>query len=140
MSVGTFAKTDVITLHPRATIKDAAKKMAENNVGLVVLVGERGEIAGVVSERDIVKAVAFETSPDSSVEIIATKSVLTVEYSEHVAKAVEIMRRHNVRHVVVTKGGRLYGVLSIRDIVHREEILGQLASYYEWTFEPGMTS
>ena len=41
---------------------------------------------------------------------------------------------------MVTKGGRLYGVLSIRDLLREEAILKEIAEYYEWTFEPGMSA
>ncbi|MFN7105672.1 MAG: CBS domain-containing protein, partial [Pyrobaculum sp.] len=77
---------------------------------------------------------------DAPCDIIATKNVLTLDYREGVWKAAEMFNRYRIRHIVVTREGRLYGVLSIRDFIEEEKILGELASYYEWTFEPGMSA
>ena len=140
--IGSFAKTSVVKAFPNTPIRDVAKLMAENKVGLVVLVdpADPERVVGVVSERDVVRAVAYDVDLNASVDIIATKSVITLDYGESVAKAAEGFRKYGIRHVVVTKGGKLYGVLSIRDLVREEAILKEIAEYYEWTFEPGMSA
>jgi CBS domain-containing protein len=140
--IGKFAKTDVVKAHPNTSIREVARLMQQRKVGLVVLVDPRDpqRVVGVVSERDIVKAVAYDVGLDAPVEIIATKNVITLDYKEHAAKAAEVFKKYGIRHVVVTKDGKLYGVLSIRDLIREEAILREVAGYYEWTFEPGMSA
>ncbi|MEM4493713.1 MAG: CBS domain-containing protein [Pyrobaculum sp.] len=140
--IGAFAKTDVVKAFPTNSIRHVARLMAEKKVGLVVLVDpkEHDRIVGVISERDVVKAVAFDVDLDSPCDVVATKNVITVEYDQPVAKAAEIFRKYNIRHVVVTKNGRLFGVLSIRDLIRDEDALREVAEFYEWTFEPGMSA
>jgi len=140
--IGNFATTNVVTTHPTTPIREVARLMAQHRVGLVVLVDAKDpfKTVGVVSERDVVRAVAYEIDLEAPAETIATKNVVTIDHSEHVAKAAEAFRKHGIRHVVVTKDGKLYGVLSIRDLIREEAVLRELAAYYEWTFEPGMTA
>lgn len=140
--IGDFAKSDVVKAFPTAPIREVARLMWERGVGLVVLVSpdDLHRVVGVVSERDIVRAVAHDVDLDAPCDIIATKNVLTLDYREGVWKAAEMFNRYRIRHIVVTREGRLYGVLSIRDFIEEEKILGELASYYEWTFEPGMSA
>ena len=137
-----FAKTDVVKAYPNTSIREVARLMAQRKVGLVVLVDPRDpqRVVGVVSERDIVRAVAYDVSLDAAVENIATKNVITLDHMEHVAKAAEVFGKYGIRHVVVTRDGKLYGVLSIRDLIREEAILREVAEYYEWTFEPGMSA
>ena len=140
--IGKFAKTDVVKAYLNSSIREVARLMAQRKVGLVVLVdpGDPQRVVGVVSERDVVKAVAYDVPLDAAVETIATKNVITLDHMEHVAKAAEVFKKYGIRHVVVTKDGKLYGVLSIRDLIREEAILREVAEYYEWTFEPGMSA
>lgn len=116
MKVGRAARSPPVTADPSLSIRDAARLMAERRIGLLVLT--RGdEIFGVVSERDIVRAVAQGLDLGAPVGAIATRSVITIDAEATLAEAARLMREKGVRHLVVTKGGRLYGVLSIRDVV-----------------------
>ncbi|ABL88751.1 putative signal-transduction protein with CBS domains [Pyrobaculum islandicum DSM 4184] len=140
--LGSFAKTDVIKAFPSTSIREVAKLMAQRKVGLVVLVdpSDPYRVVGVVSERDIVRAVAHEIDLDMPCETIASKNVISLEANENVAKAAEAFVKYGIRHLVVTKDGRLYGVFSIRDLIKEENALKELAEYYDWTFEPGMST
>ena len=142
MSVAQFASTDVVKATPDISIKDAAKILKEKNIGLLVLVDGKDpdRVIGVVSERDLVRAVAEGIDMSRPVWDIATRSVVTIDVDEPLSKAADLMRRHNIRHLVVTKDGRLYGVLSIKDLVYEENALKVIAGYEEWTFEPGMSA
>jgi CBS domain-containing protein len=142
MSVAQFASTDIVKATPDISIKEAAKMLKEHNIGLLVLVDkeDQSRAVGVVSERDLVRAVAEGVDPSRPVWDIATRSVISVEADDPLSKAVELMRRHNIRHVVVVKDGRLYGVLSIKDLVYEDSALKVIAGYDEWTFERGMSA
>jgi len=119
MKVEAIARTPPVTATPDTKIRDVARIMAEKKVGLVVIVEEaQPDVAvGVVGERDIVRAVASGVNLDEPVSTIMSKPVVTVEWDEPVWKVAEIMKQYNVRRVVVTKGGKLYGVVGMRDLV-----------------------
>jgi len=142
MSAAQFASTDIVKAMPDISIKEAAKMLKEHNIGLLVLVDkeDQSRAVGVVSERDLVRAVAEGVDPSRPVWDVATRSVISVEADDPLSKAVELMRRHNIRHVVVVKDGRLYGVLSIKDLVYEDSALKVIAGYDEWTFERGMSA
>lgn len=126
-----LARKPPVTTTPDARIKDVARIMAEKKVGLVVIVDKnQPDIPiGVVSERDIVKAVAKGIEIDRSVREVMTSPVITIEGDEPIWNVAKVMREHNIRHVVVTKGGRLFGVISIRDLVSEQSVLKSLVEY-----------
>ena len=108
-------------------IKEAARVMAENNVGLLVIMSN-GKMIGVVSEKDIVRAVANGVSPSDPIEEIATKRVVSINYDSSIYEAAELMHKLNIRHlVVVDENNNPVGVISIRDIVGESARLRTLA-------------
>ncbi|MEM1663212.1 MAG: CBS domain-containing protein [Pyrobaculum sp.] len=126
-----LARKPPVATTPDARIKDVARIMAEKKIGLVVIVDKnQPDIPiGVVSERDIVKAVAKGIEIDRSVREVMTSPVITIEGDEPIWNVAKVMREHNIRHVVVTKGGRLFGVISIRDLVSEQSVLKSLVEY-----------
>ncbi|MEM4892256.1 MAG: CBS domain-containing protein, partial [Pyrobaculum sp.] len=66
---------------------------------------------------------------DRSVREVMTSPVITIEGDEPIWNVAKVMREHNIRHVVVTKGGRLFGVISIRDLVSEQSVLKSLVEY-----------
>ncbi|MEM1932697.1 MAG: CBS domain-containing protein [Pyrobaculum sp.] len=131
MKAEILARKPPVATTPDARIKDVARIMAEKKVGLVVIVDKnQPDIPiGVVSERDIVKAVAKGIEIDRSVREVMTSPVITIEGDEPIWNVAKVMREHNIRHVVVTKGGRLFGVISIRDLVSEQSVLKSLVEY-----------
>jgi FOG: CBS domain len=131
MKAEIIARKPPVTAIAEARIKDVARIMAEKRVGLVVVVdkAQPDVVIGVVSERDIIKAVANNVDMNLPVKEIMSSPVITVEGDEPIWNVAKIMRQHNIRHVVVTKGGKLFGVISIRDLVSEESILKSLVEY-----------
>jgi len=131
MKAEAIARKPPITATPDAKIREVARIMAEKKIGLVVIVDKsQPDVAvGVVTERDIVRAVAKGLNLEEPVSAIMSTPVITVEGEEPVWKVAEVMRQHNIRHVVVTRGGRLYGVISIRDLVAEESVLRNLVEF-----------
>lgn len=126
-----LARKPPVTSTPDARIKDVARLMAEKRIGLVVIVdrNQPDVPVGVVSERDIVRAVASGVGTDRPVKEIMSTPVITVEGEEPIWNVAKVMREHNIRHVVVTKGGRLFGVISIRDLISEQSVLKSLVEY-----------
>jgi len=119
-----------VSLPETATIREVAMELAKNRVGLVVLTAKDNpkRPVAVVSERDVLRAVAERLDLDGPATAIANKPI-TVLDTDPVRVAAEKMRRHNIRHVVVVnKEGELVGVLSIRDLCFERTILLELAT------------
>jgi CBS domain-containing protein len=92
--------------------------MAAKNCGaLMVMSGEA--ITGILSERDVVRKVEVQgrTARDTRVRDIMTEKVITVEPGQSVAEVMQVMTDKRIRHLPVTEGGRLAGVISIGDVV-----------------------
>jgi CBS domain-containing protein len=109
-------KSPPVTLYPQATLADAARTMAEKNIGFVVLT-EGDRLVGVVSERDVVKALASGMPLNTPLEKIATKRVITIEPDKSVVEAADLMAENKIRHLVIAERGRAVGVVSLRDLV-----------------------
>ncbi len=107
---------DLLTLEADAKLGDAAKRMAERGVGaVVVLEGER--LAGILTERDILKAVATGFEPDSRISDWMTRHPETIESDDTTDHAAALMIHGGFRHLPVVDGGELKGILSIRDLM-----------------------
>ncbi|MEM0463594.1 MAG: CBS domain-containing protein [Desulfurococcaceae archaeon] len=128
--VSDLLRRPLVSLPETASIREVATELAKNRVGLAVLTARDNpkKPVAVVSERDILRAVAQRLDLDGPAMSIAN-SPITVMDTDPVRVAAEKMRQHNIRHVVVVnKNGELVGVLSIRDICFERAILMELAS------------
>jgi CBS domain-containing protein len=126
---------EVHTIGPDALVIDALKMMAEKDVGALI-VTEAGRIAGVISERDYARKVILQgkSSQDIAVRDIMTGKVVTVQPRNTVEECMALMTSKRIRHLPVTEGERLVGVLSIGDLVkeviaEQEATIKQLESY-----------
>lgn len=107
-----------MTARPDATVEEVARLMAEKNVGSVVLVDEEGRPAGIVTERDLVRAIAYGRLKAKAAEVGTTSNLLTATPDDDVYEVLKKMRERRVRHlIVVGEDGRVKGVVSIRDFL-----------------------
>lgn len=126
---------NVYSIAPDARMFDALRLMADKNVGaLVVMEGHR--LAGIISERDYARKVILhgKSSHDMQVREIMTAKVITVHPGQTVEECMALMTGKRIRHLPVTEGDRLIGVLSIGDLVkeviaEQEATIKQLESY-----------
>jgi CBS domain-containing protein len=106
---------DVLTVAPSDTIGEAAEKMHAANVGAVVVVEDFVRIVGIVTERDLMRAVAARArAAEARVRQWMTSEPLTVEPDTTVEEAAKIMFDNNFRHLPVVKEGRPLGIVSLR--------------------------
>jgi CBS domain-containing protein len=106
---------DVLTVDPSDTIGEAAEKMNAANVGAVVVVEDFVRIVGIVTERDLLRAVAARArAAEARVRQWMTLDPVTIGPETTVDEAVEIMFEHNFRHLPVVKDGRPLGIVSLR--------------------------
>jgi CBS domain-containing protein len=117
---------DVVTTQPHRTLLEAAQLLAEKGIGAVVVADAGRKVLGILSERDIVKAVGQEgvAALEQAVSKHMTAKVFTVDEDTPVEKVMETMTHGRFRHVPVIKDGRLAGLVSIGDVVkhHVNEI------------------
>ncbi len=139
MKVGDLLKGyGFISVTPDKTVREAAKVMANKGIGFLVVVdsSDPRRVVGVLSERDIIRALA-SNKEDAKVEELMTKDVVTVKDTDTLYKAAKLMREHSIRHlVVVNEDGIPVGVLSIRDLTYEEGALKALAEEIESEFSP----
>ena len=106
---------DVLTVEPSDTIGEAAEKMNAANVGAVVVVEDYVRIIGIVTERDLLRAVASRArAAEARVRQWMTPNPVTVEPETTVEDAAQIMFDNNFRHLPVVKDGRPRGIVSLR--------------------------
>ena len=113
---------DVLTVEPSDTIGEAAEKMNASNVGAVVVMEDMVRLVGIVTERDILRAVAQRArAAEARVRQWMTESVITIDPETTVDDAAKMMFEKNFRHLPVTnKDGRLLGIVSLRRLSQYE--------------------
>ncbi|MGN6770324.1 MAG: CBS domain-containing protein [Rhizobiaceae bacterium] len=112
---------DVFTIGPGETLTAAIRLLAEKRIGAVVVLRTDGGIAGILSERDIVRALAEGGAAALTKPISAfmTSKVQVCREENTVNDVMEVMTRVRFRHLPVEKEGRLVGLVSIGDVVKR---------------------
>jgi len=118
VTVGQLMKQELVTVDVGTSVVDAAKLMKACSVGSV-LVAKQGQIVGIVTESDIVrKFVGTDRLPYFiPVEDIMSSPVVGIEERRPITEAADLMNKHRTRHLGVTKGGTLIGLVSVRDFL-----------------------
>ena len=110
---------DIISIEPTATLTAAAKLLSAHRIGAVVILGAGGRLAGILSERDIVRAIAEQGAEALNLPVgqIMTRNVTTCGADETCASIMERMTTGKFRHMPVVADGRMVGIISIGDVV-----------------------
>ena len=112
---------NLVTVEEQMTVQEVAKIMDSKDVGSVLVLDEAsGEIAGIVTEKDIVKKVVAKGINGSSylVKGIMSSPLLTIESDKTIFEAGDYMDQKKVRHLAVTESGKVVGVISVRDLIN----------------------
>ena len=109
----------VTTARPDVKLLDIVTSLASKRIGAIVIVGEKGEVAGIISERDVIHALAksSEAVLEDSVSKHMTREVVTCQESTTIDEMMELMTQGRFRHVPVMEDGALIGIISIGDVV-----------------------
>ena len=109
--------SNVVTIDPDKTARDAARLMADNGISSVIVM-KGNEIIGIVTERDLVRKVCANDISSSKVSITSVMSspVITAESDLPIEAAVQRMFNNRIRRLPVVEDGRLVGIVTISDI------------------------
>lgn len=113
---------EIYTVPKSAKLREAIAVLNEKNIGVVLVTDNDGKLAGILSERDVIRRSLLQETGfrDESVTKSMTKEVLTVAPSASVDDVMEIMTNSHIRHVPVLDGDDIKGLISIGDIVKRK--------------------
>ncbi len=122
MNVETILKAKgraVVTIGPEASISDAVELLRRKGIGAVVVSDDGARVAGILSERDIVHALAEQGARtlELSVSALMTRHVFSCKPEDTVAGLMAEMTTRRIRHLPVVENGRLSGIVSIGDVV-----------------------
>jgi CBS domain-containing protein len=111
-----------VTVGASSTLREASEKMWSEKVGSVIVVDNEGYLLGILTERDVVFAVAkgmFEAHEKKpTVDSVMSKNVVTVNTDSSIAQVAQLMSEFNIKHIVVmSQEGRPVGVISLRDML-----------------------
>ncbi len=109
----------VSTVAPDATVRDALATLAEVNVGALIVSPDGSALAGIISERDIVRRLAADGPGllDQPVSALMQSEVHTCTGSDNIDQLMHLMSEHRIRHLPVVADGALVGIISIGDVV-----------------------
>jgi CBS domain-containing protein len=106
----------IVTIAPDDSLRTAARTMRSNNISSLV-VNEPGKPVSILTERDLTRALADGVEANARVAALASPNPLTVAADSTAIDAATRMLRDGIRHLIVTRGDRAVGVVSIRDLL-----------------------
>ncbi|EZQ01729.1 MULTISPECIES: CBS domain-containing protein [Acidianus] len=115
MAIRELISRSPVIVSPDATIVDASKEMKKEGVGSL-LVMEGGSPVGIVTERDIIYAIADDLPLNAKVRDLMSTNLVSAEASTEIGDAAILMTTNKIRHLVVTDKGKVIGVISLRDV------------------------
>lgn len=109
----------VVTVTPETSIADASRLLAEKRIGAVVVSPDGEKVAGILSERDIVREVAKRGAAclSDKVEAVMTRNVFGCNPEDATDLVLQTMTQKRFRHLPVMEGGKMIGLISIGDVV-----------------------
>ncbi len=128
----------VWSISPKAKVFDALKLMSEKQIGALMVMDEKGEVAGIITERDYARKIILlgKTSKETAVAEIMTPAdkMYYIKPSNSVEECMVLMTGKHVRHLPVCDGGKFAGLVSIGDVVksiisEKETLINQLSDY-----------
>lgn len=127
---------DVVTIEPTADLASAVKLLAARRIGALVVVGPDRRLAGIISERDVIRVLVASgaTALEQPVGQVMTRKVVSCNRSETMSSIMERMTVGKFRHLPVVEDDQLIGIVSIGDVVkHRvQEVESESASLRDY--------
>lgn len=121
--------TSVVTIRPEQSLREAARLLAEHNIGALVVVNEAGQLVGIISERDIIRAATRgEDALSQPGSEVMTKEVIIGLPQDDLIAVANTMTEKRFRHLPIMEQGELVGIISMKDIVkcQRDQYKGEI--------------
>ncbi len=117
LPVASFVGDNVVRISPRATLYDVVDALADAEVGALI-VGDGDSVDAVVTERDVVRALAGRRDPATTLAAdIGHTQLIWCDSSASVVEVAMVMMAHYVRHILLEDDGNLIGIVSARDLL-----------------------
>ena len=109
----------VSTARPDTPLLEISRKLSSKKIGAIVIVGEAGRVAGIISERDIIRAIAQRGAEALATPVseVMTRQVITAAQSSTLDELMSVMTSGRFRHLPVVENDSLVGIVSIGDVV-----------------------
>jgi CBS domain-containing protein len=109
---------DVITITPDASVHDAMRELVRHNIGALIVFD--GAIRGILTERDVLRAGAENPQRLAEIRVqeLMTREVITAPETVELHEVMDTMTERRIRHLPITRGGELRGMISIGDVVN----------------------
>lgn len=116
---------EVKVVHPDSTLREAARRMIAHSIGALVVIGDSGKLVGIVSERDLIRAITEYDGGlvDQPISDVMTRSVITCAAHQDAGDVLAVMKSNSIRHMPVLEGDELVGIISIRELTRAYEAL-----------------
>lgn len=110
---------DVITINMEATIYEAIKLLNKHRIGALVVLNNNGKLAGIISERDILKECEdrSELLSKTTIKEVMTKDIIIGQMDDELEYIMGIMTKKRIRHLPIIKYDKIVGIISMRDLV-----------------------
>ncbi|WP_158812030.1 CBS domain-containing protein [Beijerinckia sp. L45] len=110
---------DVVTMQPHNTLRDVVDALAAKHIGALIITDPQGKMQGIVSERDVVRAIAQHGADalEDPVSNYMTKNIVTATEEESVLEVVGKMSKGRFRHMPIVVNDRLVGIVSVGDAI-----------------------
>lgn len=139
MNVETILRSkgrNVVTVAPDARISAAVALLRRHGIGALVVTGEGGSVVGILSERDVVHALADQADKALTLDVaqLMSRHVVTCKPGDSIADLMGLMTQRRIRHLPVVERGQLSGIVSIGDVVKNrlDEVESEAASMREF--------
>jgi len=130
MLVKDMMKSKIITVDANDTVRDACNKYRDHKVGCLIVTNNE-EIAGLVTERDVIKrTICMDKDPNTTkiAEIMST-DVKTIDPYAEVDDAIRFIKEHKIKKIPVASNGRLVGIITITDLAHTRPTIKRFLEY-----------
>ncbi|HEX7031411.1 MAG TPA: CBS domain-containing protein [Nitrososphaera sp.] len=107
---------DIVSVESERSVRSAVKTMVKNDLGSVVITQE-GEPAGIVTERDVMKALGYgKVNLDTEIGTIMSKPLIAIDSDATLGEAADMMIKRKIRRLLVKEGGKYVGIITQRDL------------------------
>jgi CBS domain-containing protein len=120
--ISQLLKRDVISINENKTVFNAIKLLTESNIGALPVLNDNAELCGIISERDIIRAMSENMGTNfkkSLINSIMTSNVITISNNTISEDIMDIMTKNKIRHIPIVENKLLMGIVSIGDVVKR---------------------